>query len=369
MTPPGTLSATRPADALRGLDRQAARQRLGLIGLGGGLLVSLFLGLGLGAVQVPPAAVLSLLAEQLGVPPLVATSPVQETVLLAIRLPRALLAVLVGAALAVAGAALQGLFRNPLADPSLIGVSTGAALAAGGVIVLGGLVAGPLFDAVQGLALPLAAFLGGLATTALAYRIANRHGQTQVATLLLAGIALNAMAGAGIGLLIFLSDDQALRDLNFWMLGSLGGITWERLLLAAPLIIAPTLAVLLLARPLNALLFGETEALHLGFDVEAAKRWTVVLVALAVGAAVALSGVIGFVGLVVPHLIRLTLGPDHRVLLPAAMMLGASLLLLADLVARTVVLPAELPIGIVTSCLGGPFFIWLLLRRRVAGLW
>jgi iron complex transport system permease protein len=298
-----------------------------------------------------------------------AADPVAEAVLLSIRLPRALLAILVGAALAVAGAAMQGLFRNPLADPGLIGVSTGAALVAALVIVLGSSLPLAFSGLLRDALLPLAAFLGGLGATWLVYRIASREGRTEVATMLLAGIALNAVAGAGIGLLIFASDDQALRDLNFWLLGSLGGVTWDRLLIAAPAMLAPALAALWLARPLNALLFGETEALHLGFAVERVKRLVVVLSALAVGASVALTGVIGFVGLVVPHLVRLTLGPDHRVLLPASLMLGATLLLLADLLARTLVLPAELPIGILTSCVGGPFFLWLLLRRRGLGLW
>ncbi|OAB60988.1 hypothetical protein AY599_17975 [Leptolyngbya valderiana BDU 20041] len=350
-------------------DRHAVRVRLALLGLVALLVVAFLLSLGIGAVRIAPLEVLSILSERLGLGPLVAHEPVEAAVLLSIRLPRACLAVLVGAALAIAGAAMQGLFRNPLADPGLIGISTGAALSAALVIVLGGAlplaVTGLLRDAL----LPLAAFLGGLAVTWLVYRIASRDGRTEVATMLLAGIAINAVAGAGIGLLIFASDDQALRDLNFWLLGSLGGVTWDRLLIAAPFMLAPALAALWLARPLNALLFGETEALHLGFEVERVKRLVVVLSALAVGASVALTGVIGFVGLVVPHLVRLTLGPDHRALLPAALMLGASLLLLADLLARSLVLPAELPIGILTSCVGGPFFLWLLLRRRGLGLW
>ena len=360
------LAARDSAGALRG---QAARARLALMLLSGGLAVAFLLSVGIGAVAISPLQVLSILLERVGIAGLSTHESMQETVLLAIRLPRACLAVLVGAALAVAGASLQGLFRNPLADPGLIGVSTGAALGAAGVIVLGGSLSLGLSAAWLDLLLPLAAFAGGLGTTLLVYRIASREGRTEVATMLLAGIALNAIAAAAIGLLIFISDDQALRDLNFWLLGSLGGITWDRLLIAAPLMLAPAMALPLLARPLNGLLLGETEALHLGFDVERVKRIAILLTALAVGASVALTGVIGFVGLVVPHLIRLTLGPDHRLLLPASALLGAILLLLADLLARTVVLPAELPIGILTSCVGGPFFLWLLLRRRGLGLW
>ncbi len=351
------------------LRTQAAKARLALLLLAAGLCVAFLLSIGIGAVAISPLQVLSIFLDRLGLGWLSSHESMQETVLLAIRLPRACLAVLVGAALAVAGASLQGLFRNPLADPGLIGVSTGAALGAAVVIVLGGTLSLGVYAGLLDLLLPLAAFGGGLLTTLLVYRIASREGRTEVATMLLAGIAFNAIAAAAIGLLIFLSDDQALRDLNFWLLGSLGGVTWDRLLVAAPLMLLPALALPLLARPLNGLLLGETEALHLGFDVERVKRLAILLTALAVGASVALTGVIGFVGLVVPHLVRLTLGPDHRLLLPASALLGAILLLLADLLARTVVLPAELPIGILTSCVGGPFFLWLLLRRRGLGLW
>lgn len=351
------------------LRSQTLRARLALVLLASGLVVAFLLSVSFGAVAISPFQVLSIAVEQVGFHQISAHEPMQETILVSIRLPRACLAVLVGAALAVGGAALQGLFRNPLADPGLIGVSTGAALGAGLVIVvIGGLSLG-VSSGLRALLLPLAAFTGGLATTLLVYRISSRDGRTEVATMLLAGIALNAIAGAAIGLLIFISDDQSLRDLNFWLLGSLGGVTWDSFLIAAPFMLGPMLALPLLARPLNGLLLGEVEALHLGFDVERVKRLVILLTAITVGATVALCGVIGFVGLVVPHLIRLTLGPDHRLLLPATMLLGATLLLLADLLARTVVLPAELPIGILTTCVGGPFFLWLLLRRRGFGLW
>lgn len=333
------------------------------------LVLAFFLAVGDGAVVIPPQASLSILLDAVGLPAPWTFTPRQETVLLAIRLPRACLGVLTGSALAVAGGALQGLFRNPLADPGLIGVSTGAALAAALTIVLGGSVLAALPGILAQMALPLAAFGGGLATTLIVYRFARREGQTDIATMLLAGVALNAIAGAVIGLLTFISDDQALRDMNFWMLGSLGAVTWDRLLPAAPVILAPTIGLAFMARHLDALVLGEAEAHHLGIKVETVKRTIVVLVALAVGASVALTGVIGFIGLVVPHLVRLMIGPSHRTLLPGTILLGAALLLLADLLARTLVLPAELPIGILTSCLGGPFFLWLLARRRAFGMW
>jgi iron complex transport system permease protein len=332
------------------------------------VLAAFFLAVGQGAVAIAPTQVLAIFAGQLGIDLPWAYDPTQQAVLLAIRLPRACLGLLAGAALAASGAALQGLFRNPLADPGLIGVSTGAALAAAAAIVLGGMVAASMPIGLSGSMLPVAAFAGGLCATLVVYRIASCDGRTEVATMLLAGVALNAIAGAGLGLLVFASNDQQLRDLNFWLLGSLGGVTWDRLLPAAPFILLPTVLLPLLARQLNAFLLGETEALHLGFEVERVKRWIILLAALAVGASVALTGIIGFVGLVVPHLVRLMIGPDHRALMPASVLLGAALLLIADLFARTIVLPAELPVGILTSCIGGPFFLWLLVRRRGLGM-
>ena len=241
--------------------------------------------------------------------------------------------------------------------------------AAAMTIVLGSSFAGFVPFVPLSLMLPLAAFAGALLATLLVYRIATRDGRTDVATMLLAGVAVTALAGAGIGFMVFLSDDRELRDLNYWMLGSLGGITWGRLATGAPFVLAGVLLLPFFARPLNALLLGESEAGHLGFHVERTKRFIVVLAALGAGASVALTGVIGFVGLVVPHVVRLLAGPDHRLLLPVSILFGAALMLIADLLARTLVLPAELPIGILTACIGGPFFLWLLLRRRRGGGW
>jgi iron complex transport system permease protein len=348
------------------------RQRRGFVALwvfGLGLVLTFLLAVGYGAVAIAPGQAAAILAAQIGLELPWEFTRQQEAVLLAIRLPRAVAGILVGAALAASGAALQGLFRNPLADPALIGVSNGAALAAVMVIVLGGSISALLPFLPSAFLLPLAAFGGGLAATFVVYRIASRDGRTDVATMLLAGVAVNAMAGAGIGFMVFLSDDQQLRDLNYWLLGSLGGITWGRMAVAGPFILLGTVLLPLFARHLNALLLGESEAVHLGFHVERSKRAIVVLAALATGTAVALTGVIGFIGLVVPHLVRLTAGPDHRLLLPVSILFGASLLLIADLFARTLVLPAELPIGILTACVGGPFFLWLLLRRRSPGSW
>jgi iron complex transport system permease protein len=291
-------------------------------------------------------------------------APEQYTAtVLDIRLPRVLLALLIGAALAQAGAAMQGIFRNPLAEPGLVGISSGAALAAVAVIVL--LQPAGLFDALPAhFVLPVAAFAGGAAATALVLRLALVDGHTRVATLLLAGLALNAIAGAGIGFFSHIASDTALRSVTFWMFGSLGRAGWEEIAIAAPLLVVPLLLIPRDARALNALLLGEAEAGHLGVDVERLKRRLTLLVVLAAGAAVALAGIIAFVGLLVPHLVRLAFGPDHRSLLVLSALSGALLLSLADTAARVMLAPIELPIGILTALVGGPFFLALLLRRR-----
>ncbi|MEM1288861.1 MAG: iron ABC transporter permease [Pseudomonadota bacterium] len=291
-------------------------------------------------------------------------SVVDRVVIFDIRLPRTVLGVLIGASLAVSGAVMQGLFRNPLADPGIVGVSSGAGLGAVSMIVLGGGALAPVVALFGIYHVPFAAFLGGLFTTILLYRVSTRQGRTSVATMLLAGIALGAMAGAFTGLLVFWADDQQLRDLTFWGLGSIAGATWVKVLAVAPIILPVVLLAPLLAKGLNAMTLGEAGAQHLGINVQRFKRIAIVAVAAATGAAVAVSGGIGFVGIVVPHLLRLLMGPDHRYLLVACALLGAVMLLLADAIARQVVAPAELPIGIVTAAIGAPFFLWILLRRR-----
>jgi len=323
--------------------------------------------LGTGAVAIPPSQVIAVLGHQLQVSLPWDFEPRHHAILISIRLPRVLLGILIGGGLAISGAAMQGLFRNPLADPGLIGVSSGAAVAAVAVIVLGSSALDFATLALGPFALSLAAFGGGAATTFLVYSLSLVHGRVAVSTMLLAGIAVNAMAGAITGIFTFVADDAQLRSLTFWSLGSLGGATWPTVGATAPLIGFSTLAVLRYARPLNVLLLGEDEAGHLGYRVERLKRSLVLLVAIAVGAAVAVAGIIGFVGLIVPHLLRITLGPDNRFLLPGSVLLGASLLVGADTIARVLVAPAELPIGIVTAIIGGPFFMYLLQRGRRLG--
>lgn len=329
--------------------------------LAGLLLLSIWLSLALGPVNLPLADTLHALfgLSGLGSP----ASPQAELIVGQIRLPRTLLGLMVGAVLALTGVAMQGLFRNPLADPGLIGVASGAALGAA-LVIVGMARWMTLPAAIEPYVLSAAAFAGGLLVTGLVYRLGRRDGQTQVATMLLAGVALTALAGAVIGLMTYLADDATLRALTFWNLGSLNGASYARLW---PLLLVALGVALWLPRradALNALLLGESEARHLGFDIERVKRELILCTALGVGAAVAAAGLIGFVGLVVPHLMRLLVGPDHRLLLPASALAGGALLLFADLAARLLVAPAEMPIGIVTALIGAPFFLYLLIRSR-----
>jgi iron complex transport system permease protein len=347
------------SDAARALlpPLRLLRRPVILGGLGGLLALAFVAALAVGAMPIPPGEVLRVLFG------LDADSQ-SRAVVLGLRLPRAVLAVVVGAGLGMSGAALQGLFRNPLADPGLIGISGGAALGAVAVIVFGHVFAALMPMVAGPYLLPLAAFLGGLAATFATERIAHSRGVAATGMLLLAGIAINAMAGAAMGVLIFMSDDRQLRDITFWTMGSLARGGWSGVLMAAPFVLVAVIAMYRAARALDALLLGEREALHLGVPVERLKRIVMVAAALAVGASVAVSGIIAFVGIVVPHLVRIAAGPDHRIVLPGAALLGATLLLVADSIARIVVVPAELPIGLVTSLIGSPFFLWLLMRRK-----
>ncbi|CAN5355430.1 iron ABC transporter permease [soil metagenome] len=289
-----------------------------------------------------------------------------STIVWQIRMPRTILAMLVGGALALAGTIMQGLFRNPLADPGFVGVSSGASFAAIVIIVLAHPWLGTAESPAIVYALPVAAFLGALVSTILVYRIATRRGQTSVAIMLLGGIAIAALMNAGTGSLIFLSSDQQLRDFQFWSLGSLGGASWRKVAAVMPFILGTMALIRSFGRGLNAFALGETEARHLGVSTQRLKRLAILAIAILTGAAVAVSGTIGFIGLVVPHLLRLTIGPDHHALLPSAALLGAILLLAADMVSRVIVAPAELPIGIITALAGAPFFLWVLLRTKTA---
>lgn len=327
--------------------------------LAAALIATILLTLSLGAVSIAPNQSVAILVSKLGLAMPISFQDQQVMVLCSIRLPRVIAGCLIGAGLGMAGAAMQGLFRNPLADPGLIGVSSGAALGAVLVLVLGSSLS---ISAGSIGMVPLASFAGALLVAGTVHRLAQREGRTMVSTLLLAGIALNALCGAGVGLLTYLATDAQLRSVMFWSLGSLGGVTWTSVAWLAPLILLPAWGLHRQRRILNALLLGEAEADHLGFHVERSKRIILICTTLMVGATVSFAGIIAFIGLVVPHLLRLWVGPDHRILLAGSALLGALLLLIADTVARLAVIPAELPIGIVTALCGAPFFLWLLQR-------
>jgi len=283
----------------------------------------------------------------------------EATVLSQIRLPRIVLACLVGSALGISGAAMQGVFRNPLADPGLIGIAGGASLAVATMIVI----VGPLPGLLALYGLGAAAFAGGLITSLFILQLSRLSGDFSVTHMLLAGIAFNALTMAGTGFLMFLSDDQEMRALTFWTMGSLSGALWPAVAFLATIVIPVLFILLRQATSLNVFMLGEENASYIGVDTHRLKRTVILCSALSVGAAVAVSGLIGFIGLVVPHLIRLTISSDHRFLFPLSALLGAGLLLFADTIARTIVLPTEMPVGILTSLIGGPFFLWLLVKQ------
>ncbi|MEM0898711.1 MAG: iron ABC transporter permease [Pseudomonadota bacterium] len=353
----GTLDGVR-ASAARG-DRSAVA-RLVIFILAIALAVAGMFSLGSGATDSSALAVTWALITGDDS----AITLVERIVILDIRAPRTVLGIIVGASLAVSGAIMQGLFRNPLADPGIVGVSAGAGLGASSFIVLGSGVLAPISAFFGIYDVPFAAFIGGLVTTFLLYRVSTQNGRTSVATMLLAGIALGALTNAFTGLLVFWADDNQLRDLNFWGLGSVAGATWLKFWAVAPIILPIIILAPMMAKGLNAMTLGEATAHHLGVNVQVFKRIAIVAVAASTGAAVAVTGGIGFVGIVVPHLLRLLIGPDHRYLLPACALLGGIMLLFADAIARQIVAPAELPIGIVTATIGAPFFLWILLKRR-----
>ncbi|MDR7129920.1 iron complex transport system permease protein [Algoriphagus sp. 4150] len=333
-------------------------QNLTLIGFGFVLVSVVLASLSLGAFSIPLPQTFAILFDLIGIK--TGTFEVQQAnVLLQIRAPRVLMTLLVGGGLGIAGAALQGMFRNPLVEPGLIGVSTGSALFA--VIFMVLIPAAPASLAwIKMLGLPLFAFVGGLICMVSVYQLSKSQGKTDGATLILAGVAINALAAALIGLVLFFADDSALRSFTFWSLGDTGGATWAKIPVTLTLIAVPSLLVLFNSRQLNALALGEHEAFHMGVNVQQVKSRLLICSALIVGVGVSMVGMIGFVGLVVPHLIRILFGADHRLVLPGSFLLGAILLNFADLIARVIVIPAEMPIGVITALIGAPFFIWLI---------
>jgi len=333
------------------------------IALGITLLLSAVGSAALGAARIPLGASAGILLETVGIrtPWLDDATEIQRQIIRGIRLPRILAAALVGAGLAITGAAMQALFRNPMADPGLIGVSAGGALGAVLAIATG-------LAAAHVLALPVAAFLGSLIATIGAFLFSMRRGRSHVATLLLAGLAVTYLCSAGTSALIsFTYDRDTLREMVFWLLGGFDNRGWEHVAIIAPAVLVGGLIIYAHARPLNLLSLGEEEAQSLGIAVHRTRGVLLVAGSLVTGAAVAISGLIGFVGLIIPHLVRLLAGPsDYRFLLPLSALGGAIFLLLADTVARVVIQPVELRVGIVTAFVGAPVFLWLLARSRHA---
>lgn len=342
--------------------RTAIRYRRLMVGLAAALVAAFLLAVAVGAVWVSPLTTLRLIAWKLGLierPGDIARSA--EVIVFQLRLPRVLLAGVVGAALAASGTVFQGLFRNALADPAIIGVSSGAALGAVLVIVTVG--AGSL----GALAVPLAAFVGATATAFVVYRLARVGPAVHVATLLLAGIAIAAVISSLMSLVMSYSGEE-IRDIYAWLLGGLVAEGWRSIAIVAPVVGLGVAGATLVAHELNLVALGEERAAQLGVEVDRLKRRAIAIGALLAAAAVSVAGVIGFVGLMTPHLLRLVIGADHRRLLPASLLGGATLLILADLLARTVIAPSELPVGVVTALVGGPFFLFLLRREgRNAG--
>ena len=317
----------------------------------------------IGQLAITPAEVLGSVLRALGIQnSLAPEDPIIESTLWVVRFPRIVMALAVGAALAVAGSVMQAIFGNPLAEPGVVGVSSGAALGAAAAIVLGGNVA--VVAAFGSWATAVFAFVGGLLATLLVYFMSRANGRTEVVTLLLTGIAINAFAGAGLAFLLFVGDSASREQIVFWQLGSLNGSRWQEVGLVIGVTVAGLVVAAILARRYDLLALGERNARHLGINVEALRIGSIVLVALLTGVAVAFCGIIAFVGLVVPHIIRMAIGPSHRALILASAVGGGVLLVFADLLARTIVIGADLPIGMLTSLVGGPFFFYLLAKQR-----
>lgn len=346
------------------LPATSSNRRIVLAVLAVMLLGSLLLAAGTGQLHIPAVEVIGSVMHKVGLNwGTVPSHPQGDATLWQVRFPRLVMAALVGAALGTAGAVMQGVFGNPLAEPGVVGVSSGAAVAAAAVIVFDWAFLGQWTIA-------LAAFVGGLVTTFAVYLLSRDAGRTEVVTLVLTGVAVNAMAGAALAFLMFWGDTQAREEIVFWQMGSLNGARNEQLWVTLPIAVVGIVGAVLIARKLDLLALGDKAARHVGVDVERLRIVAIVVVAVLTAAAVAFAGVIAFVGLIIPHLMRIIVGPGHRALVPASALGGAVLLVLADLWARTAIAYADLPIGMLTSLVGGPIFFWLLRQaRRNAGGW
>ena len=346
-----------------------SKQRIILISLSFLLLAFIVLSAGNGALYISPMQVVSIVLHKIGINNLTAFDEGQYNVFWVIRFPRVILGLLIGAALALSGAALQGLFRNPLADPGLIGISAGASLSAVLMIVfLSTLSLTPYYHLVEGMVgyytLNIVTFTGSCITSFIVFNVARTNGKTNVTTMLLGGIAINALCGALIGLITYYATDAELRTITFWSLGSLGGASWNTVFTILPFVLVPIICLPRLSKALNTLSLGEKEAAYLGVSVDRLKVQIIVLSTLAVGSAVAVAGIISFVGLVVPHVLRMLGGFNQRYILIGSSLAGALLLTGSDLLARVIVAPAELPIGVITALIGTPIFVWILLKHK-----
>lgn len=341
-------------------DRRRRRGQLMLLVVFIALLAAVLASFAVGPLRLPPMEVLQALGVKLGLVDAAQVSARDVAVVWQLRIPRVLLGAIVGASLAMAGASLQGLFGNPLADPGIVGVSQGAALGAVAAIVLGAATVG-------GWVIPLAAFTGGAVAISITYALARPGRGDGNATLLLVGIAMAAFCSALIGFFTYIASEAQLQSLVFWQLGSLASADWADVAAVVPLFAIGVVCLLRLATPLDMLALGERQAQHLGLDVARTRRRLVAFSALLVGAAVAFAGSVGFVGLIVPHVARLLVGPGHRWMLPLSGVLGALLIVVADTIARTLDPPSEIPLGLFSAALGAPFFLWLVMQRRSKG--
>jgi iron complex transport system permease protein len=328
------------------------------------LLTAGIFSVGLGAVPIPASEVFFLILHKLDMYHMQQVNEQHEVIIFIVRLPRLILGILVGAALGISGAAIQGIFRNPLAEPGLIGISAGATLMAVAIIGLEATLLTTLSNLLGYYLLAFGAFAGAGITALLIYQISRHEGKPNVATMLLAGIAINALAGALTGLITYLASEQQLRNITFWMLGSLGGATWQTVTALAPFVLIPVILLPRSGKALNAFSLGEMQADYLGLDVNRIKRRVILLSTMAVGASVSLTGIINFMGLLVPHIIRLIMGVDNKHVLPASALLGALVLTIADMISRTLIAPIELPIGVITALIGAPVFLYILIRDK-----
>ncbi len=328
------------------------------------MLFAVVLSVCIGAVQISFSELVAIIGHRVGWGGEEGFNQQQEAVLFSLRMPRVVLGLLVGAALGISGAVMQGLFRNPLAEPGLIGISSGASAFAASMIVFGSSFLSTITGMFGYYSLSIAAFAGACVTAFVVYRAAMYKGKTDVTTLLLVGIAANALSNAFVGVLTYISTEEELRNITFWSLGSLGGASWSTVSAILPFVLVPLVCLPFYAKPLNAFALGEAQASHMGVRVNRVKIAIIVLATMGVGASVAVSGVIVFVGLVIPHMVRMIGGADHKLVIPGSALLGASVLTLSDLVARTMVSPAELPIGILTAFIGAPVFLFIIFRER-----